>query len=196
MAETSRPRKRRLVRLACNRCRHLKAAVSDFRPFPMLHSRSLINRSPGQCDAAKPACGRCTRRGVACVYVQELGEGESRFSAQKREANASRTRLAELEQALQFLRTLPEHEAARRMKHVLQSDGSPVDALASLADASARSILPPIGNSSSPVAVCTTSSLSFELTSTHPNSYPGLITVERWQAQPETYTGPRMVESS
>lgn len=76
---------------------------------------------------------RCTKREVVCVYAQDLEFGESRFNARRREAATAKARLEEVEDAFRFLKSLPKHEAARRIMHVVQSDDSSLDVLISLA---------------------------------------------------------------
>jgi hypothetical protein len=197
MAESStRPRKRHQVQLACNRCRKMKAAVSYLHQSAPPNVCFQTNHSNGQCDSAKPTCGRCAKRDLACVYAQELEENETRSNAQRREAAANKARLDKIEDAFRFLRTLPEREAARCIKEVVQSNENPLDVLTSLAHGSSRSVPTAIDVAASTVLPSRRCSLSFELTRTHPHSYPPLVSVEQWAAYPKGSVGPQRVESS
>lgn len=64
------------------------------------------------------------------------------------------------------------------MQQVVRSDGDPLDRLVSLARGGARGIAPLPGNAAATVVANQAHTLRFELSQSHPLSYPALVAID------------------
>ncbi|KAJ8105530.1 hypothetical protein OPT61_g10119 [Boeremia exigua] len=99
----SEPRKRKKARLACNHCRLKRIG----------------------CDGVRPACARCQRARVACVYLSDDIEATPTM-ALKSEVESLRQRLQEHNDFLENFLTAPEEDALNMIRRLRSSNASAV----------------------------------------------------------------------
>lgn len=171
-SSTASNRRKRAVRVACNSCRTRKTAVSIRLLIPdgTTDQTGLL-----QCDGIRPLCKPCRIRLTACVYDAE--DGESRSDAVRRENRKLRQSLANVQQVIEHLQSLPDAEALEFLRRYRSSNSdSPLHPAVTVDDAitSPYSTLPS-GQTLRALSPPTQTNVEFELMVQHPASFPALL---------------------
>lgn len=153
------------------------------------HRRGLAAtaHNTSQCDSARPACSRCVRASVPCVYMSDDAEATPTM-ALKSERENLRRRLQEQVDIVDSIRNLPENEAMDVFRRLRSTDKATAALSSHQGQAGGSSYVSDQGLAQMGMPSAE-SGIELELTMLHPTAYPVFVPSSPWSIAPASLVG-------